>query len=73
MTCVGGYWLWFFLRVDVSAEAHPWYRIITADLFVLALLACATFGLAWSFLQSSEMTGLSYLFFPFFSPWGFAL
>ena len=52
MTCVGGYWFWFFLRVDVSAEAHPWYRIITADLFVLALLACATFGLAWSFLQS---------------------
>ena len=62
MTCVGGYWFWFFLRVDVSAEAHPWYRIITADLFVLALLACATFGLAWSFFQSAEMIGLSYLF-----------
>ena len=62
MTCIGGYWFWFFLRVDVSAEAHPWYRIITADLFVLALLACATFGLAWSFLQSSGMTELSYLF-----------
>ena len=43
LTCVGGYWFWFFLRVDVSAEAHPWYRIIKADLFVLALLACATF------------------------------
>ena len=66
MTCVGGYWFWFFLRVDVSAEAHPWYRIITADLFVLALLACATFGLAWSFLQSSGMTGLSYLFLSLF-------
>ena len=51
MTCLGGYWFWFFLRVDVSAEAHPWYRIITADLFVLALLACATFGLAWSFFS----------------------
>ena len=62
MTCLGGYWFWFFLRVDVSAEAHPWYRIITADLFVLALLACATFGLAWSYFQSSGMTGLSYLF-----------
>ena len=23
LTCVGGYWFWFFLRVDVSAEAHP--------------------------------------------------
>ena len=27
LTCLGGYWFWFFLRVDVSAEAHPWYRI----------------------------------------------
>ncbi len=62
MTCIGGYWFWFFLRVDVSAEAHPWYRIITADLFVLALLACATFGLAWSYTQSNNMIGLSYLF-----------
>jgi len=62
LTCLGGYWFWFFLRVDVSAEAHPWYRIIKADLFVLALLACATFGLAWSFAQYSEMTGLSILF-----------
>jgi len=62
LTCVGGYWFWFFLRVDVSAEAHPWYRIIKADLFVLALLACATFGLAWSFTQHSGMISLSYLF-----------
>ena len=23
MTCLGGYWFWFFLRVDVSAEANP--------------------------------------------------
>ena len=66
MTVVGGGWFWFFLRVDVSAEAHPWYRIITADLFVLALLACATFGLAWSFSQTSGMIGLSYLFLVLF-------
>ena len=62
ITCLGGYWFWFFLRVDVLAEAHPWYRIIKADLFVLALLACATFALAWSYTQHSGMTGLSYLF-----------
>ena len=62
MTCTGGYWFWLFLRVDVLAEAHPWYRIIKADLFVLALLACATFGLAWSYTQSSGMIELSYLF-----------
>ena len=62
ITCLGGYWFWLFLRVDVLAEAHPWYRIIKADLFVLALLACATFGLAWSYTQHSGMTGISYLF-----------
>jgi hypothetical protein len=62
ITCLGGYWFWLFLRVDVLAEAHPWYRIIKADLFVLALLACATFGLAWSYAQYSGMTSVSYLF-----------
>ena len=55
-----------FLRVDVSAEAHPWYRIIKADLFVLALLACSTFGLAWSYTQFNGQTGLSFLFLALF-------
>ena len=66
LTCLGGYWFWFFLRVDVSAEAHPWYRIIKADLFVLALLACSTFGLAWSYTQFNGQTGLSFLFLTLF-------
>ena len=55
MTVLGGSWFWFFLRVDVYSEAHPWYRIIKADLFVLALLASAAFGLIWSFLQSLNL------------------
>ena len=62
LTCLGGYWFWFFLRVDVSAEAHPWYRIIRADLFVLALLACSTFALLWSYTQFRGQIELSYLF-----------
>jgi len=66
LTCIGGFWFWFFLRVDVSAEAHPWYRIIKADLFVLALLACSTFGLAWSYTQFTGQVGLSFLFFALF-------
>tara|TARA_B100001115_G_scaffold137464_1_gene104935 strand:- start:188 stop:982 length:795 start_codon:yes stop_codon:yes gene_type:complete len=66
LTCVGGYWFWFFLRVDVSSEAHPWYRIIKADLFVLALLACSTFGLAWSYTQFNSQIGLSFLFLTLF-------
>ena len=55
MTVLGGSWFWFFLRVDVYSEAFPWYRIIQADLFVLALIACAFFGLIWSFLQSLSL------------------
>ena len=55
MTVLGGSWFWFFLRVDVYSEAQPWYRIIQADLFVLALLASSLFGLIWSFLQSLDL------------------
>jgi len=55
MIVLGGSWFWFFLRVDVYSEAHPWYRIIKADLFVLALVASALSGLIWSFLQSLNL------------------
>ena len=66
MTCLGGYWFWFFLRVDVSAEAYPWYRIIQADLFVLSLVISATFGIVWSFLQSTNILFFDTLFFVLF-------
>ena len=55
MTVLGGSWFWFFLRVDVYSEAQPWYRIIKADLFVLALIASSLFGLIWSYLQSLNL------------------
>jgi len=55
MTVLGGSWFWFFLRVDVYSEAQPWYRIIKADLFVLALVATSLFGLIWSYLQSLNL------------------
>jgi hypothetical protein len=48
MVCVGGYWFWFVIRVDVAAEGNPWYRVVKADLFILALLASTTFALLWS-------------------------
>ncbi len=51
MVCVGGYWFWFFIRADVSAEGHSPFRIIRADLFILSLLASATLGLIWFFVQ----------------------
>lgn len=54
MVCVGGYWFWFFIRVDVSAEGLPWNRLERADLFILSLLATTTFALIWSYMQSSQ-------------------
>jgi hypothetical protein len=49
MLAVGGYWFWFFIRVDVAAEGLPWFRFERADLFILSLLATSTFALIWSF------------------------
>ncbi len=49
MLAVGGYWFWFAIRVDVSAEGLPWLRFESADLFILSLLATSTFALIWSF------------------------
>ena len=51
--CLGGYWFWFFIRVDVAAEGHSPFRIMRADLFILSLLASATLGLVWSTLQAT--------------------
>ncbi len=48
MICVGGYWFWFFIRVDVAAEGHSPFRLVRADLFILSLLASATLGLVWA-------------------------
>jgi hypothetical protein len=66
MLCVGGYWFWFAIRVDVSAEGLPWYRIERADIFILSLLTTATFGLIWSFAQSQGIAGWSTLFLVLF-------
>jgi len=67
VTCIGGYWFWFFLRVDVSAEGYPWYRVVRADLFVLSLVITATLGLIWSYLQSKNIDGWDTLFLILFS------
>lgn len=56
MACVGGYWFWFFIRVDVAAEGHSPFRIVRADLFILSLLASVTLGLVWSFLQAAGVS-----------------
>ena len=48
MVCVGGYWFWFFIRVDVAAEGNSPFRVVRADLFILSLLASVTLGLVWA-------------------------
>lgn len=51
--CIGGYWFWFFIRVDVAAEGHSPFRVVRADLFILSLLASTTLGLVWAYLQTT--------------------
>ena len=62
MVCVGGYWFWFFIRVDVSAEGHSPFRLVRADLFIVSLLASCTFGLIWALLQSGGISLWSNIF-----------
>jgi hypothetical protein len=50
MVLLGGYWFWFFIRVDVAAEGHSPLRIVRADLFILSLLASVTLGVMWAWL-----------------------
>jgi hypothetical protein len=53
MICIGGYWFWFFIRVDVAAEGNPALRLVRADLFIVLLVVSATLGLIWAWLQTS--------------------
>ena len=62
MVMVGGYWFWFFIRVDVAAEGSSPLRLMRADLFILSLLASVTAGLLWAWLQASG-SAVSWLFF----------
>jgi hypothetical protein len=64
MVCVGGYWFWFFIRVDLNSEGNPWYHLVRADLFVLSLLMTTTFALLWSITRWAD--ALSLLFFIIF-------
>jgi hypothetical protein len=65
MVCVGGYWFWFFIRVDVAAEGHSPFRLVAADLFILSLLASTTLGLIWAILQpiGGSLTGVLLAFY----------
>ena len=66
MLCVGGYWFWFAIRVDVNSEGKKWHQLDRADLFVVSLLMTCTFALIWSVLQSKGVAGWDMLAFALF-------
>jgi len=57
--CLGGYWFWFSIRVDVASEGVRWYNFNgRGDIFILGLIITPTFALLWSFFG----TGADILF-----------
>lgn len=66
MICVGGYWFWLKIRVDVRSEGREWYELEQRDLFIGSLLLMATFALVWSVLQAASagwLAGLALVIF----------
>ena len=62
MVCGGGYWFWFFIRVDVAAEGNSPFRLVRADLFVVALVLSTTLALLWAFVQAIGLAVVADLF-----------
>jgi uncharacterized membrane protein (DUF485 family) len=62
MVCAGGYWFWFFIRVDVAAEGHSPFRFVRADLFIVSLVLSVTFALVWAIVQASGNSAWSSIF-----------
>lgn len=60
--CAGGYWFWFFIRVDVASEGNSPFRFVRADLFVVALTLSTTLGLIWGSLQWAGSTTAAFVF-----------
>ena len=62
MVCLGGYWFWFFIRVDVVAEGNSPFRFVRADLFIVSLVLSVTFGLLWACVQATGNVAWAYVF-----------
>ena len=62
MVCVGGYWFWFFIRVDVAVEGNSPFRFVRADLFIVSLVSSVTFALLWACLRSTGNMAWSHVF-----------
>jgi hypothetical protein len=63
--CFGGYWFWFFIRVDVASEGVKWYNFNgRGDIFIVGLITMPTFALLWSVTMGAG--ALNTLFFVLF-------
>ena len=61
----GGYWFWFFIRVDVASEGVKWYNFNgRGDIFIVGLITMPTFALLWSVTMGAG--ALNMLFFVLF-------
>jgi hypothetical protein len=62
MVCFGGYWFWFFIRVDVAAEGNSPFRLVRADLFIVSLMVSVTLALVWAYVQTTGNTTWTNIF-----------
>ena len=63
MLLIGGYWFFFFLRVNVVYDGQPLFRLVLADLFIVTLLGSVTFALIWAFTQTTGNLTATKIFF----------
>jgi len=63
MVLVGGYWFFFFLRVNVMHDGRPPWRLVQADLFIVSLLASVTFALLFELVALAENLAATRVFF----------
>lgn len=54
MVLIGGYWFFFFLRVNVAHDGDPPWRLVRADLFIVSLLASVTFALVFEIVAMAQ-------------------
>jgi len=63
MVLIGGYWFFFFLRVNVVHDGQPPWRLVRADLFIVALLASVSFALLFEWVAMAGNPMATRVFF----------
>lgn len=63
MVAVGGYWFFFFLRVNVVHDGQPPWRLVRADLFIVTLLASVSLALLFELVSFTDSPAATRVFF----------